>query len=157
MLKSMERLSSGGRQPREPSQPSGSDLRITPFYVLPVQALPRAEVDLAQRRSGPAAKTFALRECGPDIERALEITAVNGVNRFCSQRLNELYGFLATARIEWWVELPAEGPGELCLRVPDEEEFGSHLCHTPQKSTAISVSWFVAPKQSPVTPPRRVR
>ena len=137
------------------AQPSFRMVRVALFDRVPGQAFPCAKVDLAQPWKHTVERHERLRAWLRSHARA-QIAGIHHLNPILREVSPGRQLAVAPSAIEWWIGVPAEGPSQCGGAMADKKQI-AHAAHTPQRYTAISVSWLVVPKQSPVTPPRRRR
>src|ERR1700733_2038756 len=132
--------------------PCPRGFRIHLFNLLPAQTFPLPEVNLSQ--CGPYHLRYLSNSSDRVRRRAgpAQVAAINSIDRLRGELVGQRSKLRAPLGVQLRVGMTAKPPRHLRLRMANKYD-AAHGFHPPQRYTAISVIWVVAPKQSPVTPP----
>src|SRR5260221_4920617 len=154
-LKTRHRLTAGHRRSRTLVQPSHGEPRKLFDHLIPRQPFPSTEVDLAQLRTNHRRDAAPPRDRRRRRRRSGQIAAIDRVDPMVSQIPDESRQLPPAERRERRVSLAQKIALSFGADMTDEHDTARPLflaAHemTPVRYTAHSVTWQVAPRQSPV-------
>src|SRR6202035_3020832 len=157
----LERLA-GGRCDVPPTlRPCGEEGRIAPVNLLPGHSLPLSKRQLAQPGIDLRGDAEVVGEKSGGVGCAAEVTRHEEIGDWAPPGRSEICDRTGAGLGERPVEVSHHSaPAGHGLAVPDEDEpphdaAGQRAAKT--RRMVSSASWIVAPRQSPVMPPRRAR